>query len=54
MTLDPPFCAVRALGGIERNDAPMAAATAYPGVAPTEAEGRRSLQRGRAGYPKAD
>jgi hypothetical protein len=54
MTFDPPFYAVRALAGIERSGSPILAATACLGVAPTEADGRRSLQRGRAGYPKAD
>ncbi len=54
MTFDPPLYAAKAMGGIERNDAPILAATARPGVPPAEAEGRRSLRRGRAGYPNAD
>jgi len=54
MTFDPPFYAVTGLGGIERNDAPILVATGCPGVPLTGAQGRRSLQRGRAGYPKAD
>ena len=54
MTFDPPFYAVSSLAGIERSGSPILAATACLGVAPTEADRRRSLQRGRADYSKAD